>query len=463
HGHPDKLNLGMEAYGLNFAPEFAYPAACDGGEEHVNWTLSSANHNVVMVNNMSQSWIGPKETGNPMHFDDSGKVKVMDVDMPIAYRGTTSIYRRTVVSIAANDDVNYAVDFFRVKGGNEHVYSFHSQSDEVFETVGLDNMMKQPTGSYAGPEVTWKTTGMNNGFSYLYDVRRAQRVESGEFAVDWKVKDFRKILKTTPNLHMRLTMLNDFGLSEVALAKGDPPAVNKNPSGIEFVLARRSGKNLDSLFTTVLEPYKDERYIKSTEQIPADQIKRVGGAQPGANDVVKGVKVTLDNGRVDYIIYATSNKTVYNVANVFNFSGFVGVYSVTGNEVGFSYMNDGTLIGDVRGEDSYSGSVVGFTKENVAENTIQVKMDANVDLSKLSDQFMYIDNNASMNAAFLIYDAKRLPNGNVEMNVGDQSAITSFKNPSDLKGGFNYIIANGMQFKIPLPVINDNSPVFSPI
>ena len=79
---------------------------------------------------------------NPMHFDDTDMVKLMDVDAKEVYP-QTDIYRRSVLMIKIDDQTSYGVDFFRIKGGDKHEYSLHTTSDEVFEISGLGNVEKQ--------------------------------------------------------------------------------------------------------------------------------------------------------------------------------------------------------------------------------------------------------------------------------------------------------------------------------
>ena len=69
---------------------------------------------------------------------------------------------------------------------------------------------------------------------------------------------------------------------------------------LEYVLARRTGNDLDSLYTTVIEPYKNERYLESIE--PAT-LAIVDGTPK--DDSARAVKVTHKSGRVDYIVYAS--------------------------------------------------------------------------------------------------------------------------------------------------------------
>ncbi|MEG2570666.1 MAG: S-layer homology domain-containing protein, partial [Clostridia bacterium] len=305
--------------------------------------------------------------------------------------------------------------------------------------------------------VPWKTAGIRSGYAYLYDVRSSANVE--DYMVDFKVTDFRKVLPDNPNLHLRLRMLNDFKLNDVSLAKGNPPAVGGNIKTLEFLLARRTGKDLDSLFTTVLEPYKDNSYIKSAEKVTMTATET-----EGKDDVAKAVKVTLNNGRIDYVIYATNNKIKYRVDNSFDFKGCIGVQSIMDGKVVNSYINDGTQLGEVTGQDAATGKVVSFTKELSAENELVVKMDSDIQLEKLNNQFIYIKNTSKLhNGVYPINGARKLADGNIAINVGDTTFIENFKDAKNVNGGYNYNIEEGQTFRIPLATTQNAYPRFKAI
>ena len=273
HGHDDALNLGIDAYGLNMAPDLGYPEYAGTDPNRIQWVDASLSHNTVMVNGKSQPPIA--EASTPMHFDDSGRVKVMDADASRVY-SVTDIYRRTVVMVKVNEETSYGVDFFRIRGGNEHIYSFHAQSGEIFDTEGLESLTQQIGGTYAGPDVPFgqdPNTRINsfdkNYFKYrrprgLENVRRDSSPDK-KFSIDFKVEDFRSILPShlTRDLHLRMTMLNKYPLTEVAITTGYPPKANRKwIDHLEYVLAKNKGTGkLDTLFTTVLEPYWGDRYL----------------------------------------------------------------------------------------------------------------------------------------------------------------------------------------------------------
>ncbi|MBE6912698.1 MAG: hypothetical protein E7473_09255 [Ruminococcaceae bacterium] len=451
HRHYDALNLGIEAFGLNFAPDLGYPEDTGTNRNRTMWISNTISHNTVVVDTKTQKTLGYAE--NPLHFDNSDIVKLMDVDASGVY-DQTDIYRRTLVMVKLSENESYGVDFFRVKGGDDHIYSFHSQSEEV--TLPDETLIVQEKGTYAGENVEWgdESTAYDNGFSWLENVRRVENPSTG-FTADFKIKDYHKTLATNPHLGLKFTMLNDFELTEVAVAEGMAPRTKKNLKvGInhfEYILARRTGENLDSLFTTVYEPYKDNSKIASIEAVSV-----VGDGTETSDDVAKAVLVKNNEGRCDYIIYATDNTVTYTVDGKFTFRGFVGVYMCDeeGNEI-YKYVNDGDLIAGLSGTASLSGTVTDFTKGYVSENTISVKLDTPVDGAILSDKYIYIENDGVQNAAYRIASATCNADGNAVLDIEDVSLARSMVGDE-----ITYNIEAGSTFRIPLKTIEDNMPVF---
>jgi len=434
HGHPAKLNLGIDAFGLCLAPDMGYPSTTLGTGDIVNWERSTIIHNTVQVNNTNQS----KNLYNakPLHFDDDGFVKVMDVDATNAY-SATNIYRRTVVMVNAGDEDSYTIDFFRVKGGNTHVYSFHALSESVAETSGL-NLVSQ-SGTYAGKNVAYGPGNVTSGHDGLTSVMIDTSPDQ-KFAIDFAIKDFRGHATRTGNLHLRMTQLNNFTATNVATALGRPPILNTNPKWLQFALVKRTGTNLDTFFTTVFEPYCNERFITSEEAV---NITPIGGATAGADDVAKAVKITLKNGRVDYIVHATNNKVLYRVDDRFDFMGVIGVYSLQNGEAVHEYVCDGTIIGENRAElAAYTGKVVDFTKSIVFENHIQVSFDQNVDFDNLVGRYVNVQNGSNYNACYEIKDVTKLTSTTAKLHLGDVTLVRG-------RVGV-YDVAQNQTFSIPL-------------
>ncbi|MBR2180260.1 MAG: heparinase II/III family protein, partial [Oscillospiraceae bacterium] len=481
HGHLQMLNLGMDAYGLNVAPDTGYPELTGYQPNRWQWVRTTISHNTITVNEKQQNQMTAAAT--PLHFEDAGKVKVMDIEAPGAYT-ETSEYRRCAVMVEVNDDVAYTVDFFRIKGGEQHTYSFHSQAENAYpadESINLTYQTEDGTpntpyvGSYA--DVNWPVgedpvsptntanywTKYPRGYSWMDKVRYDKNLKTGKIAVEFDVRDYRKAITDSKGIKLRLTQLNDFVPDEVAIVGGYVPQSSRNtglPKTLDYVLVHRKGTNLDTLFTTVLEPYKNTRYIS---EIDAVDITAIDGTE-GVNDVARAVKVTHTDGRVDYIVYATNNAVTYNVADVFAFRGAVGVYSLnaSGNVV-YRYVTDGDIIGEATGSPAnYSGTVAGYQRDLSFDNYIDVNMVC-ADIDSLAGKYIHIANDEIRNAVYRIDGANENEDGTIRLDIGTVSLIRGHNDVTDFDSGYVYDIQNNQKFTIPMSFADENLPTFDEV
>ena len=461
HGHADALNLGVDAFGLDLAPELGYPITSIG-DECVNWGQNTISHNTVVVDKERSKNSG--EHGTPRHFDDGGRVKVMDANADEAYTTGVSTYRRTVVMVEASDEESYGVDFFHVVGGQEHMYSFHALSDSLTEApegltmVSQTNASGEYVGTYAGADVPYKTEGISSGYSYLYNVDRALNPGTGEFAVDFKIRDFRKTLPVDKDLHLRMNMLNEKPVQEVVVCNGEPAQKLDNPDTLKYMLVRNNGP--ESLFTAVIEPYSGERYLEACEQLPRTQISKADGSALGEKEIVRALKMTFKSGRVDYVLYAQDTSTAYLISDgelEIPFQGFVGVYTVDASgEPIYSYLNDGVRLGELTARDAYTGSVTDFTRTLEFENFITVQFDdaAAVNVEELIGRYAYIEGEG-----YPIKEVTAQADGTVQLHLGDTSLISERFDD----GSYSYFLENGDRVRIPLSAKQDTAPVFNPM
>ncbi|MBE6911328.1 MAG: hypothetical protein E7473_02285 [Ruminococcaceae bacterium] len=279
HAHHDILQLGINAYGFNFTPDLGYPEATGFDPNRYQWVMNTIAHNTVSVN---EEWQEGIPGATPLHFDDSGKVKVMDVEAPEVY-DEVSEYRRTVVYVDTGDDAGYTVDFFRVKGGDQHTYSFHTQSYQGYSTdlklVPQVDKNGEYVGTYAGRDVPYGEdpnsdithanyeTKYPRGYTWLTEVNRAEDIKYGTFFVNFKQTDFNDSPVDAEGLNIGFWSANDWTPSEVAFVTGYAPRTssNKNIPGLDYMLIHRKGKDLDTLFTSVIEPYKGKGSIKRVD------------------------------------------------------------------------------------------------------------------------------------------------------------------------------------------------------
>ncbi|MFD0960967.1 FIMAH domain-containing protein [Paenibacillus chungangensis] len=444
HGHKDTLNIGMHAFGLNLLPELGYPEFADNNPRRHEWQNNTISHNTVVVDEGKQQ---NQIAAQPIRFHDGEMVKLVEVEAPNVYP-QTELYRRTTAMIRVDDENSYAVDFFRVQGGEDHHFSFHA-ADAVVTTDGLQ-LTDQPTGTYAGADVEFgnrpaddSVSGggyMGSGFHYLKNVARDE-APSDVFSVDWNVKDTWDIYGNgagaLTDVHLRLTMLG--AMDDVALADGVPPQ-NKpgNPASMRYLIAHREGDNLESTFTSVIEPYKGERFIASIEAVP---VTKTDGAAVSEHEV-RAVKVTLTNGRTDYILSALQEDVPYMVDDTFQFRGGFGVYT----------LEDGRqTIGFIHGGQTFRGSVLDFTQELSTDNEVIADFgSADVDPAQIAGTYIYIENDGVRNASYYIKEATRLEDGTFRLDVGDVTLIRSWANPLDFEQGYIYDAAPGAGFRIPL-------------
>jgi hypothetical protein len=465
HGHRDTLNLGLHAFGLDLAPDLGYPEFANDEDPHRHqWVNNTVSHNTVVVDQTKQrsQWVA-----TPLHFDDSGQVKLIDVEAPRVYPGT-DLYRRSTAMIRADEANSYMVDFFRVNGGSDHHFSFHGPDAQV--TTANLNLTPQPTGTYAGETVEYGEcpgcsigSYTDSGFHYLKQVRR-DNAPGGSFSVDWKAKDTWNVLGGGANaptdVHLRLTMLGE--MESVALAEGVPPQ-NKpgNPASLTYMLAHRQGQNLQSAFTSVLEPYKGTRFIQSVEAVP---VKRDGVLIDEADDIsVRAVKVVLEDGRTDYIVNALDPSVEYTIDDKYEFKGFFGVYAEKQGQRVYSYVHDGSYIiplqsAPVAAVARLEGTIVDFTKEPALQNHLDVEFSLpGTEAEMLLGKWIYVRNDGIRNAAYEIRGATSLGGNMFRLQLGDATLVRAFVDADDFSQGYTYDVAAGQSFYIPFTTMEEQA------
>lgn len=459
HGHRDTLNLGIHAYGMDLAPDLGYPDVTGTDPKRVEWTSNTIAHNTVVVDKSKQRL---STVGLPLHFDGGAKVKLFDVEAPKAYPDT-ELYRRTTALVRADRERSYAIDFFRIEGGSSHTFSFHGADADVttegLQLVPQQDVNGQYVGTYAGPNVPFgqKEPGsgsggsyMGSGFHYLYDVDRAANPQA-PFSIDWKIKDTWNVHDPDPDVHLRLTMLNP--VDEVALASGKPPQMNANsPESVRYMVASRSGANLESTFVSVIEPYKNSRTIASVEAVP---IKN--GASVVQDNAIQAVKVELTDGRTDYIVYSLDPNTTYTIDDRLQFRGFFGFYSERNGQFDYAYTHDAPLLGLSQGAvidepvGRLSGTIIDFTRELATSNQIVVEMDLHgLQPEALVGRLFVADNDTVRNGAYVVKGAVALGNSRYALDIGDITPIRAYVDAGDFEQGFVYNIAPQSAFYIAL-------------
>jgi hypothetical protein len=306
HGHWDRLNLGLYAYGLDLMPDLGYPDfPTVDSPNYWGWQNNTVAHNTVVVDAKRQLTV---RSGTTKAYLTSSPVQIVETDGNGAY-AQTGTYQRTLTKIPTNGGF-YLVDIFRVQGGADHLYSLHGGPGSV-TTRGLA-LTAQSGGTYAGASVplgsfydgTCCTSYMGSGFQFLDTVSR-DAAPAGAFEAEWHIADNWSVLGTAQDTRLKVWSAGDRATS-VALANGYPPQ-NKpgNPASLRYLLERRTGAApLTSTFVHVIEPYVGAPHVVAvapftpTPAADANGFRRVG------------LRITLADGSVDTVIQGLTPTTV---------------------------------------------------------------------------------------------------------------------------------------------------------
>ena len=145
---------------------------------------------------------------------------VFELDGKKAYPGIKE-YTRTMFLVGSSnsnsiDSNAYVIDVFSIKGGHDHVFSFHGPPGEV--TANGLKLQDQDKGTYAGVDVSKGTAARDFpvGYSFLYNVKKDAAPPSA-FVIDWKAEDGYRGITGKDDIHLRMhamTSCNDVALAD---------------------------------------------------------------------------------------------------------------------------------------------------------------------------------------------------------------------------------------------------------
>jgi hypothetical protein len=295
HGHLDDLNINFFAAGYELTYDLGYDLAST--HTQVGWARQTASHNLVVVDEASQ---GPETGGGLRLFASFPGLQVAEASAESGYatRGV-DLYRRTCALVGEGPGA-YLLDIFRVRGGSRHDYLFHTLG-RLSEVSGIAPDSEEK-GSLAGPDVEWGNRQINdgdmagtpnlpywnpppgNGYGFLVKPRRAQA--PGSWTADWRLADGTAV---------RLFAAPQPG-TEVVLAEA--PGIKPNLPRPHYVIARRRGEQLTSLFAAVIESATGEFSVESLAPISLE-------GRPGET-AAAGFRV-MSRGGVEDIIYSSGD------------------------------------------------------------------------------------------------------------------------------------------------------------
>lgn len=436
HAHPDMLNFDLFAFGNWLAPDHGYPEYATPMPSNNDWTGSTISHNTVLVNEQPQKEIW---SGYSRIFKQLDGIGVFELDGKKAYPGL-EVYNRTMFLIRSEEDDNaYVVDLFRVEGGKDHVYSFHGPPGEI-TTAGL-NLKDQNEGTYAGEDIP-KGTGFKDfprGYSFLYNVRK-DLSPPGQFMVDWQAQSGYRTIKAEDNVHLRLYSLTQS--NDVALADGDPPQ-NKpgNPKKLGYLLMHNKGENLNSTFVSVIEPYKNNPFIKTVKRLST------------GNDEQIALQVEHVNGDIDHIMYNSGTKEM-KLSDSISMTGTIGYIRKKVNQARHAVLINGTSLSDgglnLKSEGQIRGKVLNMNKEAFGGGWILVDQKLPEGNALMGEQ-IFVSTTGERDASYTIVDVKREGEFS-RINCGPISFVSGMKTSSEESTGsvskYIYDFNQGAEFSI---------------
>lgn len=453
HGHHDRLNYSIFAYNTDLSPDLGYPEFANAlWPERYAWTNNTISHNTVVINKKRQAtnW-----GGYPHFYHVEPGFGVIEVESANVYKEATD-YTRTLAFIQAPGSSDaYAVDVFRVAGGNDHLLSFHGPPGPV-SLVNL-NLDRQTTGTYAGPDIVFGDVSeeLPLGYSFLKNVERQQQPPAS-FQIDWKAEAGYRGVTENDDIHLRMHVVGGSPLSDIALADGVPPQ-NKpgNPKSIRYALLHREAEGqttatdgLRSRFVSVIEPWKDAAYIKNVTSLTT----------PDTDERTAALKIEFENGTVDYIVSNPSRQLVtFDDDSTLKTDGAYAWLRVVSGQVTSATLSRGTLLElnefKTTGPAEARGIVTAFEKDPKKPATMQLQLTEG-QFPVGPGQQIYVENDRVRNACYDIVSAEQNPGqpSHWTITCGPGTFIRSFIDEKDYSKGFAYNIKEGQQFTIPVTV-----------
>jgi hypothetical protein len=470
HGHQDHLNFDLLAFGKWLTPDHGYPEFATAWPHRQAVTLNTLSHNTVVVDQKPQDRI---YGGHTRLFKKLPGLSVVQIDGGKDAYPQTQQYTRTMLLIDAPAQPNnpgqksgispsttnttpapntYAVDFFQVTGGKDHVYSFHGPPGPI--TPASLNLVPQKEGTYAGPDVPFKSDKGPTGYSWWYNVQR-DNSPPAQFTLDWKTEPGYRGTTDTENTHLRfhsLTQLND-----VALADADPPQ-NKpgNPRRLGYALLHRTGAdNLSTTFASVIEPYQGHPFIKSVQRLDT----------PGNKDAI-AIRIELADGSVDHVVFTPTAAQSAAPGRVHLPNGLTTTATLTHTRESNGKLQRATLIqgsdltykdATLKAQPAYTGKVLKMNEELAGGGWLVVDTPLPTDAT-LVGQSIHIANSNDRDATYTIRSLSREGNNTridcgptsfVRDYAGDKTPIRNQPVAQDYSKGYLHDFEPGAPFTIP--------------
>lgn len=266
HGHRDRLNIELFAFGRPMLPDDGYPTPFTRADFYEWRRADTVKHYCVMIDETPQRNL---HAGQLNTFVSSPWVQLVDASAEPVWEGWASLYRRTTAMIDFSEEGFYLLDLFRVRGGSHHDWCFHGPPFPEFSVTGGSLGPPQEKGTLAGEEVPYGAQppikhGISSGFQGLFNVRRMHPHEG--WSACWR----------NPQENLSLTLNVPAGCAqEIIAAEGEAERIPGSPKTIQYVIGRnRLGEGpgalpekLFSKFAAVIEPHRGPAAVKGVQPL----------------------------------------------------------------------------------------------------------------------------------------------------------------------------------------------------
>ncbi len=303
HRHTDTLGISYLAHHSELAADRGYIWDDPRGV----WTKSTFSHHIVIVDGEKQNH--PERRSTLELFGRGAGVEVVQASAQ-AYTQCDQ-YQRTCALVTRPDGGTYAIDFFRVSGGQTHHYGFHCNGT-LTNVEGADF---SPLTTQQEPLAEW--------LQWVQEPRAARPDQT--IKATWEYE----------NTRMDLHLLNDIDRLLLADAPGWRSAHGSqlHAPPIQHILAERQATaNTVSHYAAAMVPY-------TTATSPVEDIRLIGYDERSGS---MAVAVSLAD-RTDYILSAPDYaERTYGPVTM---AGRFGFLSVDAQDQPLSaYLLDGTLL-----------------------------------------------------------------------------------------------------------------------
>jgi len=279
HAHYDRLQLDLYAWRHALTPDLGYPETADAYDpRRAGFISHTVTHNTVMVNARRQALA----RGRLHIYDPGGFAQLVEISAEACYPKTARLYRRTLMLVDVGPDKAYVVDIFRVRGGRQHDWIVHGTQADFDSDLPMS--APRENGTVAGPAVPYghfyddRRYDNDNeahvpyhlyegsAFQWLFNVQEAKL--NGVGTARWRLNRPPDLYPQRPPAGVVLRA-HLVGQDETVVAcDGIPQRRETWPDTLKFLLRRRVGDDLESVYVTVFEPYKDAPFIESVRPIP---------------------------------------------------------------------------------------------------------------------------------------------------------------------------------------------------